>query len=110
MERLAIITGADSGMGYEETRAVAQRGYHTIMACFCPKKAEAKCQELIRETGNEAIEVMGIDLATLSSVRAFVDRVKERFGRLDLLMNNAGTMETGYHYTVDGLERTVSVN
>lgn len=110
MERLAIITGADSGMGFEETRAVAQKGYHTIMACFCPKKAEAKCQELIRETGNSHIEVMGIDLATLSSVRAFADRVKERFGRLDLLMNNAGTMETGYHYTVDGLERTISVN
>ena len=36
--RLAIITGADGGMGYEETKAVAQAGYHVIMACFCPKK------------------------------------------------------------------------
>jgi len=80
------------------------------MACFCPKKAEPKCEQLIAETGNKNIEVIGIDLANLSLVRAFADEVKSRFTHLELLMNNAGTMETGYHYTVDGLERTISVN
>lgn len=108
--KVAIITGADGGMGFEETRAVAEAGYHTIMACYCPKQAEAKCEQLIRETGNKYIEVIGIDLANLQSVRQFADRIKERFDRIDLLMNNAGTMETGRHITVDGLERTVSVN
>lgn len=108
--KLAIITGADSGMGYEETRAVAEQGFYTIMACYCPKAAEEKCKQLINETGNNNIEVIGIDLANLESVKAFADQVKERFEHLDLLMNNAGTMETGRHMTVDGLERTVSVN
>ena len=109
-EALAIITGADGGMGYEITKAVAQKGYHTIMACFCPKKAEEKRLKLIQETSNPNIEVMGIDLANLSSVRNFTDQIRHRFLHVDLLMNNAGTMETGYHFTVDGLERTVSVN
>lgn len=108
--KLAIITGADGGMGYEETKAVAQKGYHTIMACYCPKLAMAKCKKMIEETGNPNIEVLGLNLADLASVRRFADEVKSRFERLDLLMNNAGTIATGYEITVDGLERTVSVN
>lgn len=108
--KLAIITGADGGMGYEEAKAVAQKGYHTIMACYCPKLAMAKCKKMIEETGNPNIEVLGLNLADLASVRRFADEVKSRFERLDLLMNNAGTIATGYEITVDGLERTVSVN
>ncbi|MCI5451132.1 SDR family NAD(P)-dependent oxidoreductase [bacterium] len=108
--KTAIITGADGGMGYEETKAVAQQGYHTIMACYCPSQAEPRRQQLIQETGNQDIEIIGIDLANLQTVKGFADEVKRRFNHIDLLMNNAGTMETGRHYTVDGLERTVSVN
>ena len=108
--KLAIITGADSGMGYEETKAVAEKGYHVIMACFCPKKAEQKCEKLKEETHNPNIEVVGIDLASLATVKQFAEQIKSRFQHVELLMNNAGTMETGYHYTVDGLERTISVN
>lgn len=108
--KLAIITGADGGMGYEETKAVAEKGYHTIMACFSPKRAKEKCARLIQETGNPNIEIIGIDLSNLATVRQFADEIKKRFEHVDLLMNNAGTMETGLHYTVDGLERTVSVN
>lgn len=110
MCKTAIITGADGGMGSEETRAVAEAGYKVIMACFCPKHAQVVCDRLRAETGNKDIEVLGLDLSTLSSVRAFADTVKSRFESVDLLMNNAGTMETGHHHTVDGLERTVSVN
>lgn len=108
--KIAIITGADGDMGMEETRAIAQAGYHTIMACYCPKRAEKKCEKLKQETGNPNIEVIGIDLASLQTVRKFADTIRERFARVDLLMNNAGTLETGRHYTVDGLERTISVN
>ena len=108
--KIAIVTGADGDMGMEETRAVAKAGYHTIMACYCPAKAKEKYRKLIEETGNKNIEVIGIDLANLQTVRHFADTIKEHFGRVDLLMNNAGTLETGQHFTVDGLERTISVN
>ena len=108
--KLAIVTGADGGMGYEEAKAVAEKGYHVIMACYSPRLAQPRLERMKRETGSEEIEIMGIDLANLATVRAFAEEVKRRFTRLDLLMNNAGTMETGRHYTVDGLERTVSVN
>ena len=108
--KTAIITGADGGMGYQETKEVAAAGYHVIMACYNIEKAEGKRQSLIRETHNEHIEIMHIDLANLSSVLDFANQVKMRIDHLHLLMNNAGTLETGRHITVDGLERTVSVN
>lgn len=108
--KLAIITGADGGMGTEITRAVAMAGYRIIMACYRPQKAEAVRQMLIRETGNSSLEVLGIDMSSLSSVASFADTIIKREERLDLLMNNAGTMETERRVTEDGLERTVSVN
>ena len=109
-KKLAVITGADGGMGTEITRAVARAGYRVIMACYNSAKAEAKRRMLAENTGNTDIEVRGIDLASLASVAAFADRLLQEGTPLALLMNNAGTMETGRHITEDGLERTVSVN
>lgn len=109
-KKLAVITGADGGMGSEITRAVALAGYRIIMACCNLEKAEAKRKLLMKETNNEDIEVWKIDLASLESVASFADRLLSSTNRLALLMNNAGTMETGRHITDDGLERTVSVN
>ena len=106
----AIITGADGGMGTEITRAVAKAGYRIIMACYHPKKAEVVRERLSKETGNPDLEVMAIDLSSMQSVVAFASQILERNLPIALLMNNAGTMETGRHITEDGLERTVSVN
>lgn len=109
-KKLAVITGADGGMGSEITRAVAYAGYRVIMACYSSQKAE-KCRNLlVEETGNTDIEVCLIDLASLDSVAAFANKLLQRGEPLTLLMNNAGTMETGLHITKNGLERTVSVN
>lgn len=107
---LAIITGADGGMGMEITRAVAVAGYRVIMACRNPETAEHKRQMLVRETGNPYIETVGIDLSSLSSVSAFAEEMLKRAEPLKLLMNNAGTMESQRRLTEDGLEWTVSVN
>lgn len=108
--RVAIITGAGTGMGFEEAKAVAAKGYYTVMACHHPAEAEEKRQEIIRETGNANVEIIGIELADLSAVRRFADGIKARFDRVDLLMNNAGTIQTGFHLTPDNIEHTVSVN
>lgn len=106
----AIITGADGGMGTEITRAVAEVGYHVLMACYQPKKAEGVRQQLIKETGNPHLEVLAIDLSSMDSVVSFANEVIRRNLSVSLLMNNAGTMEAGLHITTDGFERTVSIN
>lgn len=110
IEKWAIITGADGGMGIEITRAVAKAGYHVIMACYNAEKAESVRLRLTKETGNPNLEVMTIDLASMRTVVAFAQRILERKITVSLLMNNAGTMESGFHTTMDGFERTVSVN
>ena len=109
-EKWAIITGADGGMGTEITRAVAAADYHVIMACYHPEKAELVRQRLVNETGNTKLEVMAVDLSSMSSAASLADQILERHLPVSLLMNNAGTMETGLHITADGFERTVSVN
>ena len=108
--KLAIITGADGGMGTEITRAVAEAGYQVIMACCNLQRAAERRQMLMRETGNDCIEVVKIDLASMASVAAFAQEMKRRGKTVSLLMNNAGTLQTGRYITEDGLEKTVSVN
>lgn len=111
MERkTAIITGADGGMGLEITRAVADAGYHVIMACYSAERANPKRLALLEERAERSLEILTIDLSSMASVNAFAEQVLQRKEEITLLMNNAGTMETGLHITTDGWERTVSVN
>lgn len=109
-QKLAVITGADGGMGMEITRAVAAAGYKVIMVCRDPEIAEEKRQLIMRETGNIALEIVPVNLASLSSTASFANELLQRGEAITLLMNNAGTMETKRCITEDGLERTVSVN
>ena len=110
MGELAVITGADGGMGTEITRAVAKAGYHVIMLCNIFFKGEERRNRLALDTGNENIEVMQVDLASMESVMHVADQLVERGRRIALLMNNAGTMATHFKQTEDGLEHTVAVN
>lgn len=108
--KLAVITGADGGMGTEITRAVALAGYHVVMASCRIQKAEAVRSALLTERDDLDIEIRPLNLASLSSVAEFADKLLKEGHPVSLLMNNAGTMETGLHITEDGLEQTVSVN
>ena len=110
MSKLAVITGADGGMGKEITRAVAEAGYHVIMLCYTLFKGEERKNQMILETGNKEIEVRQVDLSSMASVINVADGLLGRGKHIDLLMNNAGTMSTHLMHTEDGLERTVAVN
>lgn len=110
MSKLAVITGADGGMGTEITRAVAQAGYHVIMLCYTLFKGEERKNQLILETGNKEIEVRQVDLSSMASVINVADGLLGRGKHIDLLMNNAGTMSPDLMTTEDGLEYTVAVN
>ena len=97
-------------MGTEITRAVAQAGYRVIMASCRKQKAEAVRRTLLHDHRDLQIEVRKLDLASLASVAEFANVLLQEGHPITLLMNCAGTMETGLHITEDGLERTVSVN
>lgn len=111
MERkVAIITGADGGMGREITRAVAAAGYYVIMVCRDAVPAISVKQKIENDIPYAELEIMEADFASLTSVSALADKLLVRGLPVTLLMNNAGTMCTGYKQTEDELETTVSVN
>jgi protochlorophyllide reductase len=107
--RTALITGANSGLGLETARALAQRGARVVLACRSLAKAEAACQELAAERGGELIP-LELDLADLASVRHGAAAVAERWGAIDLLINNAGVMAPPRQLSAQGFELQFAVN
>ena len=107
--RTALITGANSGLGLETARALAQRGAYVVLACRSLAKAEAACQELTAEGEGELIP-LELNLADLASVRRGAAQVGERCGAIDLLINNAGVMAPPRQLSAQGFELQFAVN
>lgn len=108
--RLAIITGADGGMGQVITKRLALEGYKIIMACLNQKKAQEICESIKSETGNQQIEVRYLQLNSLHAIHLFCNQIKNEKQKIDLLINNAGILTTKERKSEDGLESIVSVN
>jgi NAD(P)-dependent dehydrogenase (short-subunit alcohol dehydrogenase family) len=108
--RTAIITGANTGLGFETTRALAATGMKVIMACRDLHKAQTAMNLILKEHPDSDIEIMLIDLSKLSSVREFAGYFLNRYDKLDLLINNAGIMIPPYNKTIDGFESQMGVN
>jgi protochlorophyllide reductase len=107
--RTALITGANSGLGLESVRALAQRGARVVLACRSLAKAEAACRELAADGGGELIP-LELNLADLASVRHGAAQVAERCGAIDLLINNAGVMAPPRQLSAQGFELQFAVN
>ncbi|GMQ78305.1 MAG: SDR family NAD(P)-dependent oxidoreductase [Anaerolineae bacterium] len=109
--KVAIVTGANSGIGYETARALAARGAQVVIACRNAEKGATALQKIRVEQPNSLIELMQLDLADLSSIRRFVDEFLGRYDQLHLLINNAGVMAIPeYQKTVDGFEMQFGTN
>ncbi|MFM2081188.1 MAG: hypothetical protein RLZZ219_1870 [Cyanobacteriota bacterium] len=123
--RLALVTGANSGLGLETARALAARGATVLLACRSPQRAEAARQQLEEElergiggsddTGRGPgtpgpLLPLELDLADLESVARAADTLAERWGRLDLLINNAGVMAPPRTLSRQGFELQLAVN
>lgn len=100
--RTVVITGANSGLGAEAARALAQSGATVVMACRDPDRAQAVASTIDGDT-----QVRRLDLADLSSVRAFADGLD---GRVDVLINNGGVMGVARGTTADGFELHIGTN
>ena len=90
--KVAIITGANTGIGYETALDFAYRGAHVIMACRDSKKGEKAAKEIIKLTNNKNIDIEFIDLSDLDTVRSFAEKMNKNLHRLDILVNNAGKL------------------
>lgn len=108
--RIAIVTGANIGIGYETALALAKTGMTVILACRDQTKATQAKGNILAQVPGGNVEVMLLDLSDLDSVRTFAEAYRERFSRLDLLINNAGVMCPPYSKTEDGFEQQMGVN
>lgn len=108
--RVAVVTGANAGIGLRIATVLAERGATVVLACRDTKRAE-RAAEIIR-AGHPAasVAVVRLDLASLVSVREAADEIRARYSGLALLINNAGVMEPPFTQTVDGFELTFATN
>lgn len=105
-----IVTGGNSGLGYESVKAFAQSGAKVVLACRDIIKGEKAKSEIMKAKPLGEIVVMKIDLMDLKSIRAFAQQFKSDFTQLDVLMNNAGIMATPNFKTNDGFEAQLGTN
>jgi NAD(P)-dependent dehydrogenase (short-subunit alcohol dehydrogenase family) len=108
--RVAVITGANSGIGFETARALGQRGARVIIGCRNATKGE-EAESRLRELAPEGqIDFEPLDLSSLRSIESFAKAVSAAEPRLDLLCNNAGVMMPPYGQTEDGFETQIGTN
>lgn len=108
--KVIIVTGANSGIGFEEAKEFARKGAQTILACRNMDKAQVALDQIQAEIPDAQAEIMQLDLSSLNSVRQFAEAFKEKYDRLDVLVNNAGIMMVPYATTEDGFESQFGTN
>ena len=110
-DKVAIITGSNSGTGFWCAKALAGAGATVVMACRTPEKAEAAAQEIRDDQPNAKVDAsIRLDTSDLTSVREFAAKFHEKYDRLDILANNAGVMALPYSTTKDGNEIQFATN
>lgn len=105
-----LITGTTSGIGEVAARELAQQGHRIVMANRNRDKSEALRKKLVAATGNDNIDLLELDLASLDSVRRCADNFKSQYDSLDILINNAGLTNMQQVITEDGFELQFAVN
>jgi NAD(P)-dependent dehydrogenase (short-subunit alcohol dehydrogenase family) len=108
--KIAIVTGANSGIGYETARALARKDATVILACRDKLKGETSIRQIAQEYPQARTELMLLDLSELASLRCFADEFIRRHHQLDILINNAGIMAIPFRKTVDGFEMQFGTN
>ena len=109
--RVAVVTGANSGLGFETTKALAEHGATVVMACRDGGRCGAAAERIRRSVSTARVEPMVLDLADLDSVHAFAEAFRAGHDRLDILVNNAGIMAPPHRLeTKQGFELQFGVN
>lgn len=109
-DRVIIVTGASSGIGYETAWSLAEKGATVIMAVRNSRKGMLAVQKILSGVPQAKVTMILVDLADLASVQRFVSEFKEQYPRLDVLINNAGIMIPPLQLTQDGFESQFGAN
>lgn len=108
--RTVFITGANSGLGQETARAMAARGAEVILAGRDQAKLDESVAAIKADHAKAQLETLTVDLTSLENIRAATSRARQRFQKIDILINNAGVMATPFQHTHDGFEMQIGTN
>lgn len=108
--KVIVVTGANSGIGFEAAKEFARKGGRTIMVCRDMDKAQFALTEIRAEIPEATAEIMELDLASQASVRQFAESYRAKYDRIDVLVNNAGIMMAPYEKTEDDFENHLATN
>ncbi len=110
MNHTVVVTGANSGVGFEATRILASQGHDVILLCRSPERGARAVARIREESPDAALTVVECDLGSFESVRSAATEVRERVPSPRALINNAGVYRATLERTTDGFERTMGVN
>jgi NAD(P)-dependent dehydrogenase (short-subunit alcohol dehydrogenase family) len=108
--RVAIVTGSNTGIGYEAAAVLARAGAHVVLAVRNPGKGNAALARIVAASPKADVTLQELDLGSLASVRRAADALRSKYRRIDLLINNAGVMYTPKQLTEDGFEMQFGTN
>jgi retinol dehydrogenase 12 len=109
-DQICLITGATAGIGFVTARALAQRGATIVLVARNRTKAQQTVDQLRTATGNRAVDFLLADLSVQAQIHAVAEAFQQRYGRLDLLINNAGALFMRQQESVDGIEMSFALN
>jgi NAD(P)-dependent dehydrogenase (short-subunit alcohol dehydrogenase family) len=108
--RVAVVTGANTGLGYHTAAALAQSGAHVVLAVRNLEKGNLALARIVAAHPHADVTLQELDLSSLKSVRAAATALRKAYPRIDLLINNAGVMWTPKQVTADGFEMQFGTN
>lgn len=108
--KIAVVTGANTGMGRETARELARLGATVILACRNKEKAQAARDDIVSSTGNQDVQIMELDLSSLASIRGFARALNEKHPALHILVNNAAMWTQDRQLSNDGIELQWATN
>jgi NAD(P)-dependent dehydrogenase (short-subunit alcohol dehydrogenase family) len=108
--RIAVVTGANTGLGLETARVLAARGAAVVLAVRNLDKGRAAAATIVGAHAGAKVTLLPLDLSSLASVREAAARLRSDYDRIDLLVNNAGVMYTAQSSTADGFELQFGTN
>jgi NAD(P)-dependent dehydrogenase (short-subunit alcohol dehydrogenase family) len=108
--KTCLVTGANSGIGKETALGLARMGARVVLVCRNRQKGEAALADIERQAGSPQLDLLIADISSLGSVRGLAEQVRQRYPRLDVLINNAGAAVPSRRLSPDGIEMTVAGN
>ena len=110
MQKTILISGANSGLGFEAARQLAKQGHEIILLCRNREKGEQAVADIKSFSGNQNIHLYTANLAVQKSVETVATQIKKDFSKLDVLLNNAGGVFSDFQLSEDGIELTMANN